>query len=79
MHARDYPVIDITLKFCEIYLHTGSQLYELRLDKEPDRSVIHWLMDLRAIAQAAKTEVLVAEFRGAGGGTPKPDTNPLLQ
>lgn len=78
MSPKDYPVIDTTLKFCDIYLHTGSQLYELRMDNERDRAVLQWLLELRHIAQAAKTDVLVQEFR-RGGGTPRPINQDLLR
>lgn len=61
---KDYPVIDTTLKFCDMYLHRRSGLIDIGLQTERDRIVYNWLSDLEATARMAETAVLVSNFRG---------------
>ena len=65
---RDYPVIDATLKFCEMYLHKRTGLIDIGLQTEKDRIVYNWLSELEAIARMAETAVLVSNFRGGARG-----------
>lgn len=61
---RDYPVIDTTLKFCDMYLHRRTGLIDIGLQTDKDRIVYNWLSDLEATARMAETAVLVSNFRG---------------
>lgn len=61
---RDYPVIDITLKFCEYYLSSNRGLVDLQPAKPRDKVVLDWLHELNAAAKTAETAVLIANFRG---------------
>ena len=61
---RDYPVIDMTLKFCDTYLRANSGLIDLRPGIQRDQIVRDWLHELEGAAKMAQTAVLVANFRG---------------
>ena len=61
---RDYPVIDVTLKFCDLYLRANRGLLDLRPGIQRDQIILNWLHELEGAAKMAQTAVLVANFRG---------------
>lgn len=63
LSERDYPVIDITLKFCDLYLRADRGLVDLRPGNPRDKIVRDWLHELESAAKMAQTAVLVASFR----------------
>ena len=68
LSERDFPVIDTTLKFCDMYLRGNRGLVDLRLSVERDRVVRDWLHDLEAAAKMAQSAVLLANFRDGARG-----------
>ena len=64
LSERDYPVIDTTLKFCDLYLRADRGLIDLRPGNQRDQIVRDWLYELEGAAKMAQTAVLVANFRG---------------
>ena len=63
LSERDYPVIDVTLKFCDLYLRADRGLIDLRPSNPRDQVVRNWLHELESAAKMAQTAVLIANFR----------------
>ena len=63
LSERDYPVIDVTLKFCDLYLRADRGLIDLRPGSPRDQVVRNWLHELESAAKMAQTAVLIANFR----------------
>lgn len=63
LSERDYPVIDVTLRFCDLYLRADRGLVDLRPGNPRDKVVRDWLHELEGAAKMAQTAVLVANFR----------------
>ena len=64
LSERDFPVIDTTLRFCDMYLRGDRGLVDLRLSNPRDCMVRDWLHELEAAAKMAQSTVLLMNFRG---------------